>query len=624
MSTDAGHSLIGTVLADRYRVVRKLGEGGMGVVFEAQHVLIERRLAVKLLHSEYARDPATVARFRREALATARIGNEHIVESVDMGSLPDGSVFIVLEFLDGREFEKTIAEEGPLSIARIADIGVQICEGLEAAHAAGIVHRDLKPANIYLVRRGSTSDFVKILDFGISKFQEKDTSAQLQMTKTGAMIGTPYYMPPEQVEGRKDIDLRADVYALGVILFRALTGSHPIEADTYGMLMVKIVTETPPDVRTRRPDVPDELASLIARMLSKDRSARPADCGEVRRALARFIAHAGRESIGHDATLAIGGFAQTGDLVNPRTGAGAVGVVDTVLPANPARAASAPEGSSGAVAVGEKERASRVPVSAPPSVSTVSPVERAAKTATTSSSAPSNRGMFVGLAMGAVLVLAGAGGAVVVLKRDSTRSDPARTVASVPALPEAVPTRPAPPTNPQTSPAAPVAASVHITIHTTPNDATVLLDNTPLSNPFDGSMPRSDRVMRLEARRAGYRTVLMDLVPTFDQNVAIPLQRGSGTVDRRQTRAGGLDVMSGHVPPTERAATSPTPSIAPEIAPPAANNPQPVRPPTPQPPAQTVAPAEPPPQPVRTPPATEPQPAHPIGPPPAPAIRDPI
>jgi serine/threonine protein kinase len=220
---------LGTVLQERYRIVRKLGEGGMGRVYEGEHILIKRRVAIKCLHAQYATDAEVVARFHREALAATSIGNEHIVEVTDMGRFPDGAVYMVLEFLEGRDLGDEIDANGPLAVGRAVRITRQICDALSAAHGKGIIHRDLKPENVYLIRRGRDSDFVKVLDFGISKFRDGTDGAK---TGTGVMIGTPHTMAPEQIEGLKDIDHRLDIYAIGVILYMALIGAPPFQAET--------------------------------------------------------------------------------------------------------------------------------------------------------------------------------------------------------------------------------------------------------------------------------------------------------------------------------------------------------------------------------------------------------
>ncbi len=278
---------LGLVLQERYRIVRKLGEGGMGRVYEAEHILIKRRVAIKCLHAQYATDPEVVARFHREALAATSIGNEHIVEVTDMGRFPDGAVYMVLEFLEGRDLADEIDQHGPLAVGRAVRITRQICDALTAAHGKGIIHRDLKPENVYLIRRGREPDFVKVLDFGISKFRDGTDGAK---TGTGVMIGTPHTMAPEQIEGQKDIDHRLDVYAIGVILYMALVGGPPFRAETIPMLVYQVCMVPPPPLRPRRPDVPEALEQVVLRCLAKDRAGRYDDCAALSEALAPFEA----------------------------------------------------------------------------------------------------------------------------------------------------------------------------------------------------------------------------------------------------------------------------------------------------------------------------------------------
>jgi serine/threonine protein kinase len=284
----AGDPRIGVVLSDRYRIVRKIGQGGLGSVYEAEHLLIKRRLAVKILHAQYAADPEIVARFHREAQAASAIGHPHIVEITDMGVLDEGAPYMVLEYLDGRDWRADLETQGAQPLGKTARILTQICDALSAAHAKGIIHRDLKPENIFLIPRGEDPDFVKVLDFGVSKFA--DSGEHKSLTQSGATLGTPYYMSPEQCRGRKDIDHRADIYALGVVLFRALTNHYPFDADSLPLLLLRISSDTPPPLSAYRSDLPEEVQSILDAMLAKEREERFDSCAALKTALSRFRA----------------------------------------------------------------------------------------------------------------------------------------------------------------------------------------------------------------------------------------------------------------------------------------------------------------------------------------------
>jgi serine/threonine protein kinase len=247
----------GDIIDGKYRIVRLLGEGGMGAVYEGENTRIHRRVAIKVLHANVAEQGEAVARFEREAQAAGRIGSEHIVEVLDLGTLPSGDRYLVMEFLDGEGLGNRIKSRGKLTAHELSPIAFQLMEGLASAHGAGIIHRDLKPDNVFLLRtRGGKADFVKLLDFGISKFSALSGDSGFSMTRTGAVMGTPYYMAPEQAKGSRELDHRVDIYATGVILYEALTGQVPFNADTFNELLFKIVEASPRSSRKRWPAIP--------------------------------------------------------------------------------------------------------------------------------------------------------------------------------------------------------------------------------------------------------------------------------------------------------------------------------------------------------------------------------
>ncbi len=279
---------IGRVLEGKYEIIRVLGSGGMGEVYEAKHRLINRRLAVKLLHQEYAREDEVVFRFQREAKASAAIGHDHIVEITDMGVTDTGELFIVMEYLDGRDLETVLEREKPLSATRACHIMIQVLSALEAAHAKGIVHRDLKPANVFLTSHSGIQDYVKLVDFGISKVRTTEEGLTRGLTRTGVLLGTPSYMSPEQALAETNITPATDLFSAGVILYEMLTGALPFDASSLAQLLVAIIEAEPSAPSTLRPDIPPELAVTVLRAMEKTPQSRFADAASFRRALTPF------------------------------------------------------------------------------------------------------------------------------------------------------------------------------------------------------------------------------------------------------------------------------------------------------------------------------------------------
>jgi eukaryotic-like serine/threonine-protein kinase len=261
----------GDIIDGKYRIVRLLGEGGMGAVYEGENTRIHRRVAIKVLHAGVAAQGEAVQRFEREAQAAGRIGSEHIVEVLDLGALANGDRYLVMEYLDGESLGARIKTRGRLTPAELCPIAFQLMEGLAAAHGAGIIHRDLKPDNVYLLRqRGGQQDFAKLLDFGISKFNQMSGDSGFSMTRTGAVMGTPYYMAPEQAKGSREMDHRVDIYAAGVILYEALTGQVPFNADTFNELLFKIVLEEPKPLVEVDPTIDPAFAAIVSKAMARD------------------------------------------------------------------------------------------------------------------------------------------------------------------------------------------------------------------------------------------------------------------------------------------------------------------------------------------------------------------
>ncbi len=273
MQAAASDSLIGFTLTNKYKVLRQIGRGGMGVVYEAEHVELGKRVAIKLMLEKYAEDNEAITRFKREAFAASQIGNPHIIDVSDIGTAPDGRSYVVMELLNGSPLSRVL-EAGPMSPTRAIGIMRQVLRAVGAAHAKGIIHRDLKPDNIFLTDRGDGSDFVKLLDFGISKIVDLDAEvASTRLTSTGMVMGTPLYMAPEQAMG-SPIDHHCDIYACGVILYEMLAGKPPFEGATYAVLVAKLLTATPPLLSEVRPGLPHALVVATARALEKEPEAR--------------------------------------------------------------------------------------------------------------------------------------------------------------------------------------------------------------------------------------------------------------------------------------------------------------------------------------------------------------
>jgi serine/threonine-protein kinase len=256
--------MIGATVDGRYRVLAILGEGGMGTVYEAEHVEIGKRFALKILHPLYSRQSDLVARFRREARAASMIGHPNIVDVSDFGTTPDGLFYCVMERLDGVELGDVLSDLGRLPPDRAVTIAAQICRALAAAHASGIVHRDLKPENVFLVTREGVGDFVKILDFGIAKAPGAEQTARL--TSPGIAMGTPEYMAPEQAAG-KSADTRSDIYSVGALVYEMLLGVPPHDGDNAMEVLSKKATERPVPLRKVRPDIPEGLEQVVLRAL---------------------------------------------------------------------------------------------------------------------------------------------------------------------------------------------------------------------------------------------------------------------------------------------------------------------------------------------------------------------
>ena len=296
-----GSDLVGSILADRYHVIRRIGEGGMGQVYLAEHVKMKRKSAVKVLHQGMVHDPDAISRFNREASNASQIQHPNVAAIYDFGETPEGLIYLAMEFVDGEPLTKIIERHGALTAARAADIGQQVASALEAAHDMGIIHRDLKPDNIMIARGRAGEDVAKVVDFGIAKAMEADDQ---KVTKTGLAIGTPEYMSPEQLGGDQ-LDSRTDIYSLGLVTFNMLTGQLPFPSVVSREALIMRLTEKPRTLAEIRNDVvwPAELQAVMDKALANH----PADRYQ-------HVSQFGRELVTAVATMPESAFTSTGTL----------------------------------------------------------------------------------------------------------------------------------------------------------------------------------------------------------------------------------------------------------------------------------------------------------------------
>jgi serine/threonine protein kinase len=411
-STQAAEVKPGDILGGKFRIERVLGQGGMGVVVQAFHLQLEQRVALKFLLPGALAFPETVARFAREARAAAKIRSEHVARVIDVGALDTGSPYIVMEYLEGQDLSQLLRTRGSVTVAEATAFVLQACEALAEAHAAGIVHRDLKPANLFLARYPDGTPCVKILDFGISKISGGSSGRDFDMTRTTAILGSPYYMSPEQMRSTRAVDTRADIWALGVILYELVSGRVPFDADTMPQLCGMVLQEAPAPLTGLSQTGFAAFEKVVLRCLEKDTGARYQSVAELAEALALFAPPEAQRSLDRVARL-------SGAPSGPRSGAGSSQVG---------------------------------PATAVPATSTTSLTQ-------TDFGGPARRGASPGLLVGigvGLLALAGVG---VALWQGRPVGDPAAaTTAAETTLPVAPPA-PSVPHTPAASPAAPASAS---------------------------------------------------------------------------------------------------------------------------------------------------------------------
>lgn len=526
---------IGQVMADRYRILSILGQGGMGVVYLAEHVVIEKKVALKVLNEELSHSREVVSRFIGEAKAASRIGHDNIIDITDFGTTKDKGVFFVMEHLQGADLSDRLKTTGRLPWKPLRDIAVQICNGLAAAHSKGIIHRDLKPENVFLIKHAGLDDFVKILDFGIAKFTGLD-GGEPKMTKTGVIFGTPDYMSPEQAEG-KNADHRVDIYALGIILYELSTGRLPFLAETFMGVLHQHMSKAPQPPRELEEDIAPEFEAIILRALEKDPAARFQSMNEFAEVLK----------------------ACTGQSVDQVPNQTAPAGGDMAIP---------PMKPQSAITTGRVASLSEAPLMSPTSPSavelTVSPV---------AAESGGKKTMLPVILVIVVVTLALGAGAFFLMKRrgksaDNPDSPPggatAMNVAPVKARPDVA------------AAMAPVMRVAPRPIYVTPEEVTLTVKTTPrrvkvkvyLDGKFIGNaplrkkaIPYSTEPRTLEIRARRHKTVQIKFTPDANQSWERRLTRGRGTtrvVSMRAMRVmTTMDVMKTGMEPTMRVAPMP-------------------------------------------------------------------
>jgi serine/threonine protein kinase len=397
----------GQILADKYRVERVLGRGAMGVVVAAHHIRLDEKVAIKFLLPEAVGNAEVVGRFEREARAAIRIKSEHVARVLDVGTLEGGEPYMVMEYLEGLDLAAWLRERGPLPIEQAVEFVLQASEAIAEAHVLGIVHRDLKPENLFVVRRVDGVSSIKVLDFGISKVVAPGT-LDAKLTRTTAVMGSPLYMPPEQMVASRTVDARADIWSLGVILFELMAGQAPFMGESLIEIGMKVANEAPRSLRALRPDVPVALEAIVLRCLEKDRERRYPNVAELALALIDFGPLRGRSSVDRiTRTIEEAGLSSPAPAAAPSSGQGhdapaAIAGADTGAPWGWGSPSSAPRKKartafvvgallvivSGGVALSAKlRRTSHAPPGlgaplAPPPPSTEPPAEQATEVPT--------------------------------------------------------------------------------------------------------------------------------------------------------------------------------------------------------------------------------------------------
>jgi serine/threonine-protein kinase len=529
-------------------VKSKIGQGGMGAVYLAEHPRIRKQVAIKVLLPEFGKDPQVVHRFFNEAKAANEIHNEHIIDIIDFGELPeDGASYIIMEWLDGRSLSSVLENEGKLGFVRVVHIARGIGRALAAAHNHGIVHRDLKPDNIFLLARGEDPDFAKVLDFGIAKLMG-DNQAEHMKTQTGAIIGTPSFMAPEQCRGQP-IDQRTDIYAFGCICYRMLTGQLPFNAQALGELLLQHMMMAPKPIRELSPDVPPAIEWAVLKAMEKEPANRFQRVEEMLAAMQEV---------------------QTGMHQRAPTPAFGMPAYQTgAQPVFPGTGSYKPPTGGFPQVPPQTGGFQQVPQP---------PMDTLGQAAGQAVPKPKSKApLFVG---GAAALLAGFGAVGFVMTRHSSTGEPAKPAAAI-AAPAPAPTAPtpapaAPTPAPKAAPAPAAPSGSHVVIRTIPPTAEIRIDDAKVQNPFEGDFPKNDLRHRVEVKAPGFRSESEWVTFEQDRSLEYSLQKGSGTHEGASKR---VKPPSPGVSPMPVKVATPAPAPAPAPAPTVKPAPAPAPPP---------------------------------------------
>jgi eukaryotic-like serine/threonine-protein kinase len=533
------------MLDDKYRIERLLATGGMGAVYLGVHVGLRKRVAIKVLNPQLNSAPM-LERFHREAITASQIGHEGIAQVTDLGTSAEGEPFLVMEYLEGESLASRLKTTGPLPVEDACELGCAILSPLAAAHQAGIIHRDLKPDNVFLVRQ-SRGEMVKLLDFGISRAKGQDASFRL--TTTGLVLGTPYYMAPEQARGDSEVTIGADLYSFGVMLYEMLIGVVPIRADNYNQLMYRVMTGEYIWPRQLRRDLPEALEQIIVRAMALEAANRPSSAHELEAALMPFCRQVFRDA-------ATGRLSAPGLPFRSSTQRRADALVPPTVPGDPAAERNANRSWPQSTGAGSSSvRTASGPGSVPGMTG-----PGAVMPAVGTSPAPRSRTAVI--ALGLAIAAVGIGIAVVIGGRGdppaTTGPPPATTAPATATPPAATPaagttptappahTEPAPPQHVE-QPAAPAKITLRLAIE--PAGATITLDDAPVTGP-ELVVPRDAKQHHLRITAAGY--LPDDETVSFDESQRLVVQlkkaaapgRGKPHKDRPTERTEKIESQS--------------------------------------------------------------------------------